>query len=404
MKFRKFVGVSKTQMQAYYKDGVELLYPDQNHPLKLAILPAFDPNKPTDPTSYIKAVGDNGEESDFYTIVRAAKFVGHGNRRAKISFLSPRTFDENADDPYEAFYEWCSKSDRWSYLTKDGRKTLTGEVEGAIIPRVKSFFVANVMDISAGSRGGVFVTELSESVAKSILYSVRKNGSEVAGLAFERTPNGELVFGDITDPKSALAIEVVWSGKGYVARPITDKHGATMRVEIPDVLLQHRMHMEDPETFLIRPQSGQEIVDRLANLLRGYRSESGHDEIEALREAMDSIYGKGTYFVDEKQGFSDTIGLKALRDAAKEIVEANPEEKADAVEAAVERGVEKEKYTPVNPKPVKTKRMKPKPLTVDDSKVVPMTADPYRDEPAPGEDIDPSDIAALRTMLSGGKK
>ena len=128
-----------------------MMYADQSRPLKIAILPAYDPLDPSS-TGWIPAVS-GGEESDFYTVVRAAKFVGHGNRRAKTAFLSPRTFDLHADDPYEAFYDYCSRSDVWSYLTKDKRgKRLTGEVEGAIFPRVKNFFVANVVDISAGMR------------------------------------------------------------------------------------------------------------------------------------------------------------------------------------------------------------------------------------------------------------
>ena len=139
MKFRNFLDVGRTAQQAYYKEGVELLYPDMSRPLLLAILPAYDPARP-DPTGWIPAVRD-GEESDFYCTVRAAKFVGHGNRRAKVSFLSPRTFDLEADDPYDAFYDYCSRSDTWSYLTKDRRgKRLTGEVEGAIFPRMKNYF------------------------------------------------------------------------------------------------------------------------------------------------------------------------------------------------------------------------------------------------------------------------
>jgi hypothetical protein len=401
MKFRNFLGVNNTPQQAYFKEGVEALYPSTKSKLLLAILPAYDPDDPK-PTSWLPAV-EGAEENDFYTTVRAAKFVGHGNRRAKTSFISPRTFDLDADDPYDAFYDYCSRSDKWSYLTKDKRgRTLTGEVEGAVFPKMKNFFVANVMDVAAGSRGGIFVTELSESVAKNILYSLKKNGQRIDGLAFERDSNGKLVFGDITDPKSALVIEVVYNGKSYVARPVID-NGDVKRVEIPETLLQHRQHMEDPETFLIHPGDGQAIVDKLAGMLRGYKSACGADEIEALKEAMQFAYGD-KYVVDEEaqEAPDDPFG-----DAAK-TVSAAPAEKKEAVSEAVERGVEHERYTPVNPitntaKSAKAKKIKAKPLILDDSKVVPMTAEPFRDEPAPGEDIDPSDIANVRAMLLGGK-
>lgn len=405
MKFRKFLDVARTTQQGYFKEGVELLYPSIDRTLAIAILPAYDPMNPK-PTSWLPAVvGD--EESDFYTTVRAAKFVGHGNRRAKTSFLSPRTFDLNADDPYEAFYDYCSRSDKWAYLTKDSRaKTITGEVEGMVFPRMKNFFVANVMDVSAGPRGGVFVTELSESVMKNILYAPRKNGSRVDGLAFMRDSKGDLVFGDITNPNDALVIEIAYGGKSYVAKEAINDKGMIVRTKIPDTLLQHRMHMEEPGSFLIK-ESPQDIVDRLAGLLRGYRSNSGVDEIKALEEAMEFAYGKGKYIVD-KEATEISIPdekIDPFAGAAEKVVEAEPEAKASEVDAAIKRGVDHEKYTPVNPavvKPAKSKKVKAKPIIPDDSNVVPMTADSFRDEPAPGEDIDPSDIAAVRAMLSGG--
>lgn len=402
MKFRNFLGVAKTSQQAYFKEGVELLYPNQKTALHLAILPAYDPasNKAT---SWLPAVLGN-EESDFYTTVRAAKFVGHGNRRAKTSFLSPKTFDLNADDPYEAFVDYCSRSDKWSYLTKDKRgKKLTGEIEGAVFPAMKNFFVANVVDFDAGTRGGVFVTELSESVAKSLLYSMRKDGRRQDGIAFERGADGELVFGDITSPENALVVEVAFGGKGYVARPAVYADGRPIRMKIPETLLQHRQHMEDPETFLVHPGSGQDIVDRLAGMLRGYKSKDGTDEIKALKEAMKFAYGS-RYTVDE-----DSVEVPmpdAVRDdpfgdsAAAKTVSAEPEKKAEAVSDAVERGVKKEKYTPLeNPPEPKRRKSKVKPLTPESgARVVPMTV-----EEAPGEDIDPSDIANVRAMLLGGK-
>ena len=375
---------ANTAQQAYFKEGVEALYPSIDNVLRLAILPAYDPMDPK-PTSWVPAV-EGKEESDFYTTVRAAKFVGHGNRRAKTSFLSPRTFDLDADDPYDAFYDYCSRSDRWSYLTKDKRgKKLTGEVEGAVFPRMKNYFCANVMDVSAGARGGVFVAELSESVAKNILYSKKKNGDRIDGIAFERGKDG-LTFGDITNPYSALVIEIAFNGKAYIARPAYRDDGTLMRVEIPDTLLQHRRHMEDPATFMAHPGTGQQIVDKLAAMLRGYKHpEIDHlDEIEALKEAMKFAYGD-KYVVDD-EAMEEPDKSDPFADAAEKTAAEEPSKKASDVSEAVDRGVAKEKYTPVNPTP----KAKPKKAEVIA-------------EPAPGENINPADIANLRAMLSGGK-
>ena len=393
------MGVAKTTQQQYFREGIELLYPSQDCPLKIAILPAYDVMDPS-PTGWVPAVNGD-EESDFYCAVRAAKFVGHGNRRAKASFLSPRTFDIDSDDPYEAFYDYCSRSDVWSYLTKDGRgKRLTGEVEGAIIPKMKTFFVANVVDMTVGPRGGVFVTELSEAVMKSILYSQRNNGTRVDGIAFQKDDDGNLAYGDITDPGNALVMEIAWGGKGYVARPALNAKGMIVRTEIPLTLLQHRQHMEEPATFIQRPEGPQEIIDRLAGMLRGYKHpKMGKlDEIEALKEAMKFAYGD-KYHVDDKAEEKDD----PFANAAKITVETKQEEQAEAVDESVERTVEKEQYVPVNPAPVaKSKKKRVKPIVNDDGpKVAPTTSDPYFDD-APGENIDPSDIAAVRAMLSGG--
>ena len=402
MKFKRFLDVARTPVQAYFKEGVELIYPDQKRSLQLAILPAYNPKDPS-PTGFLPAVVE-GEESDFYTVIRAAKFVGHGNRRAKTSFLSPKTFDLEADDPYEAFFEYCSASDKWAYLTKDGRRRLTGEVEGAVFPRMKNFFCANVLDATA-PRGGVFVTELSESVMKSILYQTRKNGARVDGLAFQKDINGKLVYGDITNPEDALVIEVAWSGKGYVAKAAQCANGSVWRTQIPETLLQHRFHMEEPGTFLSKPDSGQEIVDRLAGMLRGYKHPEMErvDELEALKEAMKFAYGD-KYYVPEDALEQDSriVGDDPFGDAAKKTVEEEPAKKAEEVSAAVDRGVEREKYTPASDEQ-KAATKKAKKSVKKQEKPKHENAEPETDPFAPGENVDMSDLAAMRAMLAGGK-
>lgn len=400
MKYRQFAGLGKTNQQVYFKEGIEMLYPSQQTTLKIAILPAYEKGNP-DPTAWVPSLSGD-EESDFYCAVRAAKFVGHGNRRSKTAFISPKTFlGPEADDPYEAFFNYCSGSEKWSYLTENKKgKRLNGEPDGAVFTNMRTMFVANVIDMSVGSRGGVFVTELSETVLNSILYAERKNGAQIDGIVFQKDASGKPVYEDITNPKNALVIEIVWAGNKYIARPAVDSNGCIMRTEIPETLLRHRRHMEDPDTFLIRPESNQAIVDRIAGMLRGYkRPGTNEDEIVALKEAMEFYYGKGVYMVDEEANDRED----PFENAAKSTVEAEPEKKAEAVDDAVNRAVDHERYVPVDKdQKQKPRKRKAKPIVVDDGekKVAPMTAEPYRDD-APGEDIDPSDIAAVRAMLSG---
>ena len=394
--------MSRTSQNVYFKEGVEMVYASQQNPLRIAILPAYDKGNP-DPTAWVPSlVGE--EESDFYCAVRVAKFVGHGNRRNKTAFISPKTFVKDADDPYEAFFNYCSESDRWSYLTenKKGRR-LDGEPDGAVFTNMRTMFVANVIDMSVGSRGGVFLTELSEAVLNGILYAEKKNGGKVDGIVFKKDSEGKQLYGDITNPNDALVIEIAWAGNKYAARPAVDSKGYIMRTEIPETLLRHRRHMEDPDTFLIRPGSPQAIVDRLAGMLRGYkRPGTNEDEINALKEAMEFYYGKGVFTVDEEAKESDD----PFAGAAKITVEADPEKKAEAVDDAVNRAVKHERYVPVEKDQQQNpRRRKAKQIVSDDAgkKVVPMTTEPHRDD-APGEDIDPSDIAAVRDMLSGRRQ
>lgn len=393
MKYRNFCGLGRTNQQAYFKDGVEVLYASRDEPLRIAILPAYDKNNP-DPTAWVPSISGN-DESDFYCAVRSAKFVGHGNRRSKVSFLSPKTFmGRDADDPYEAFFTYCSESDKWSYLTDNKKGTLlSGELKGPIFPNERTLFVANVIDMSRGPRGGVFVTELSENVLNGILYYENEHGERTDGILFQKDSSGKSLYGDITDPRSALVIEIVCERNKYIARPALDSKGCVMRTEIPETLLRHRRHMEDPDTFLKRPESAQAIVDRLAGLLRGYkRPGTDEDEIDALKEAMEFYYGKGAFVIDEEASDRDD----PFAEAAKSTVEAEPEKKAEAVSESVDRGVEKEKYVPVN-EPIKREKPARKTKVKKETKIV------EPETPAPGEEIDPNDIASLRAMLSGKK-
>ena len=203
--------------------------------------------------------------------------------------------------------------------------------------------------------------------------------------------------GAITPPGHAPGLEIAWGGKGYVVRPLTDDKGALTRVEIPSALLQHRKHMEEPGTFLLKPDSPQAVVDKLAGLLRGYKSPDGYDELDALKEAIEFAYGKDAYAVDKNA--SDKPD-DPFADAAEQTVAADTCAQAAAVGAAVDRGVAHEHYTPVRTPAAKAPAVpKAKPKTEPKAEV----KTPAADTAAPGEDIDPSDIAAMRDLLRGGK-
>ena len=186
-----------------------------------------------------------------------------------------------------------------------------------------------------------------------------------------------------------------------MARPALCANGTIFRTKIPETLLQHRLHMEEPGTFLAMPEGGQEIVDRLAGMLRGYRSEDGTDEIEALKEAMKFAYGD-KYAVDEHAQEEDARRIDdPFAEAARKTAEEEPEKKAEEVSAAVDRGVEREKYTPASEEQ-KAAAKKAKKSVKKHEKPKQENAEPEADPFAPGENVDMSDLAAMRAMLAGG--
>jgi hypothetical protein len=392
MRYKRLFSSGRTRSsQGYFKDGIELLYASQDHPIKIAILPAYDHNEPDNPTGWLHSIEDRDGmvENEFYTTVRGAKFVGHGNMSNRTSFVSPQTFDESAIDPYSVLYDYCFKSDEWSYLTKKGEKGPSGKFYGPVIPAPQDRFVANVMDLSLGERGGVFVVELGETITKQLLYE-NKDGEIKPGFLFGKEAKE---FGDITNPEGAMCFNVSWGQHGYSIKPI--KNGKEyLSVRIPEVLLQHRRHMEAPETFINQPGSAQDIVDRLAKILTGYKSPSGHDESAALKEALDNEFGERTYHVDVPitPGMVSmatpvvnkmSAEMQALLRKQGLLKEEKPKE---------ERPEVKPKIKTVNPK--KEKKKEEKAPTVDS---------PALASVVPGEQIDMSDIAAMREVLKGGK-
>lgn len=139
--------------------------------------------------------------------------------------------------------------------------------------------------------------------------------------------------------------------------------------------------MEAPETFVNAPGSPQEIIDRLAKLLTGYKSPSGRDESYALMEAMDKTFGKGTYKV------------------------AVPEEKVKKMSPDMQALMKKQGFIkePERKKEPQKPACKPASKKQDKVKVEVNAALASVSEAIPGEKVDLSDIVALRAQLAGGK-
>jgi hypothetical protein len=89
-------------------------------------------------------------------------------------------------------------------------------------------------------------------------------------------------------------------------------------------------------------------------------------------------------------------------EAVRNTVGKEPEKKAEEVSAAVDRGVAREKYTPASEEQ-KASVKNAKKSVKKQEKPKHEKAEPETDPFAPGENVDMSDLAAMRAMLAGGK-
>lgn len=285
-----------------YKEGVKPKYLKKGPPTRVQIMPAFNTANPADPQGWSQCL-ENGVPTQWFGMIKIAKFVGHGDWRDKVNILSLDSFDGSEPCPYARVFSYAKNSPDWKYLVeKQGKFGAPGYQDATLTP-AKSILLLNVVDVD-NPGAGVQVMEAPFSIANSLL-------NEETGVVFQRNlqldnyPNAAEALatnpmlayanGDITDPRRApvfaIELQTATTGKFGVTWTIRIdvQNGQVLRRTATDFELASRHHLESSESFL-DIKTGQEIVDRLASVLRGHRNANGIDETCLLKEAVGDTY------------------------------------------------------------------------------------------------------------------
>ena len=308
MQFRNFItspreaSTSDVKNFSYYKQGVRVKFPKKSPPLRVQILPAYNPADPANPQGYVQCLV-NGQPSAWFGMIQSAKFVGHGDWKSTLPILSLLSFEGSGQCPYQRLLDYCKNNPDWKYLvTKTGRFGAP-DFKDAVLKPIKSVLLLNIVDVDDPGKG-VQILETSYSVASTLLNedtgivfqrNLQLDNYPDVAAALSRDPMLAYANGDITNPGRAPVfvielppIKAGQFGAGYTAR-IEVANGQVSRRMASDIELASRYHLDDPESFLNIP-TGQDIVNTLVTLLKGHKNASGVDETCAIKEAVGDTY------------------------------------------------------------------------------------------------------------------
>lgn len=308
MQFRNFItspkesSLSDVKNYSYYKQGVRVKFPKKAPPLRVQILPAYNPYEPSNAQGYVPCLID-GQPTAWFGMIQSAKFVGHGEWKSTLPILSLSSFEGAEPCPYKRLLEYCNNNPDWKYLvTKSGRFG-SAEFKDATLKPIKSVLLLNIVDVEDPGKG-VQIAETSYSVASTLLNpetgivfqrNIQLENYPDAAAALAKDPMLAYANGDITNPGRAPVfvielppVKAGQFGTGYTARIEVTAAGVSRRTA-SDIELASRYHLDDPESFLNIP-TGQDIVNTLVTLLKGHRNAMGIDETCAIKEAVGDTY------------------------------------------------------------------------------------------------------------------
>ena len=419
---------AESDRKGIYQDGIKALYPKAKTPVRFQILPAFDPSRPDDPQGWLPAINEVDQKAKFYTMIFASKFVGHGNWRSKRQILSLTSFSPEEDKdvacagqpcPYDLLFKYVDGNPEWGYLTEREGSYGSSEYADPILPKLRVWMLLNVVPVG-GPCAGVMIGEFPITAADDLLKAPNKKHPEAAvGLAYEpataypglsdlvqRVPSARFRYGDVTNPQGAPVFQVSYpprtdteTRKGYRMSVVMGETEALKRVATERELAARR-HLERASSFL-RILDGQALTDRIAELLRGYANPNGISEVQALQEAVGSLYHVE---VPRTPGAVNTVGYPQIVTAPSPSV-SNP-----AIPASLQARLDKIRglmTKPAVPPPFPPHPVAPKPQPIPKKDVFEVPAAPVPPPPpapadvsevvesVPGETVNLADVKSL---------
>lgn len=282
-----------------FQEGVKYRHMSGKDAISFRILPAINPQNPDLATSWIQSLDPDGNLTDWGSIIKVVRFVGHGSDgQYRRDLLSLRTFDTpetKQDCPLETLYRVIQEDlGTWGYLTKGiGDQKDPNRIPKAF-DRLSSLLVANILDINQAHEGvklGVFsVSATQKLISKTDGLIFQVNAAPGIEEFIKLNYMNKYANGDITDPTSGpVLVCLKVQGKGdfgsYGIQVQTNQQThQVMRRPMDQSLMAQRYDLRDIKNVVNVPTE-ETLVQSLVELLNG-RSPQGFHEFSLLRLAF----------------------------------------------------------------------------------------------------------------------
>lgn len=281
-----------------FKEGVRYKHMTGAQPIVFRLMPAFNPADPNPGTSYLPCLDPAGNLTDWGTVLKIVRFVGHGKGGAgtRQDLLSLKTFETENQKiwcPLDAVFTTINADPQtWGYMIDDGDRKDKNRPR-APYSKIVGHLICDILDINQTQLGvqlGVFTSGASGKLVD------RKDGLVYQPNA---APNAEEMAkqhyiwayanGDITCPNYAPVL-VVEKGddKGdfssYKISIAQDNQRRIIRRPVDQAMMVMRYDLSKLNTFLNIPTED-DLVQSLIQLLNG-RSPHGYHEHALLKMAL----------------------------------------------------------------------------------------------------------------------
>ena len=280
------------EQTSIFKQGVhDVRLCNKNAVSIFRLMPAFNPDDPNPETSWLPAVGPDGEPSDWGKYIIICTYIGYGQN--KRSIVSPKTIDHNAPCPLHDLWDCiCQDKATWGHMLNETKGMET------VFKKPGSQMVINAIDINKINLG-VCLGILNKSAADSLyeLVTARIINPMTLKMVGQNYLLG-LINGDLSDPTQGmqLACQAYESKKKnapyseYSVTVLTSTNPRTRQktcsfFPVNGHQLNLRYDLNSPETYL-HIRSYEEIVKDLVGLFNRRSPDGRHHDYDLLREAF----------------------------------------------------------------------------------------------------------------------
>ena len=278
-----------------FKEGVHYVHMTGKDAKLFRILPAFHPEAPTEPRSWVPCIDPHGNLSEFGQLLSVMRFVGHGTGGgSRQDLLSLKTFGRETFCPLAHLVDVISQDPAtWGYLMKDSGPRGDKNTVRAAVSKIAPQFVCNVLDINQTIQGvqlGVFSQSASYSLIDAHEGLVFKRNA-LAGMEemIQKNYLYRYANGDITDPTTGPVLKCEkQTNKGdmssYTISVALGRDNNVLKLGLDMAHMAGRINTTRFTDYINIP-TPEDLVNSLVQLLNG-RSPAGYHEHALLRLAF----------------------------------------------------------------------------------------------------------------------